>query len=289
MMGAMQLRTLCIALAAGCGSDPDPELSDIDRAMISDSFASLQQDALAVDLIELSFSQDLAFAHDLVAEETDDAAIRKLMAEEAEESGELAAVRLGQCVTTPFSGSPTVEHQLDNCQLHDHTMAGTVFSTWELEDDCLRITHLGSNLTIDGAPTDLRLVVHGCDTSGFQHRRRELVMATQLGETADSISLDGAWTASYDSTTGCVVREGNVETSFGQRDTLHRVERGITVCNNATDLDVPLFGEQLDKIEDGTFELVRFGGRVVVSFDKATAIQILSSAGDRFVTTQALD
>lgn len=284
----MRIRTLCMALAAGCGGD-DPELSVADRTMISDSFASLQQDTLAVDLIELSFSQDLAFSHDLVDELSDEAAIRELMARQAVESAGLATNRLGPCVTSTTNAGPTVQHDLDDCLLHGHTLDGTVFSTWALEDDCLRITHLGSNLTIDGAPTELRLVVHGCQSDGFQHRRRELVMASQLGETADAISLDGAWTATYDLATGCVVREGIVDTSFDQHTTLHRIERGITACTNSPSLGAPEFGEQLDQIEDGTFELLRFGSRVVVSFDAATAIEILTSTGDRFATTQALD
>jgi hypothetical protein len=284
------MRIALVALIAGCGGDPDPELSDADRTMIADSFASFGQDTLAVDLVELSFSQDLGFSHDLVAEETDEEAIRELLADKAAASGPLAAARLGSCVeTAPGTRSPTVQHTLTSCQFHGHGLTGDVFSTWALEDECLKITHLGSNLRIDGAPTELLLTVHGCELDGNQLRRRELAMSASLGETGDAISLVGAWTATYDATSGCVVREGRVDTTFDSHDTLQRVERGVTACVNGNGGGVPQNGESLDAIEDGTFELIRFGKRVVVSFDRAQAIEILASTGDRFATTQALD
>ena len=295
---------VCVAVVAACGSE-DPELSTADRAMVSDSFASIQEDAVVVDLVELTFSQNLLFTR--IEDDTNPAVLHVSLAEKANESSSLAAARLPGCVTsttaiTPAAADelsdPTVTHTLTSCQRDGHTIDGDIISSWGLEDDCLRITHIDAAstdpgarpLTIDGAPASLRLVVRGCVIDSTQLRQRELAMSIAGGETGStSLSVEGAWTATYDTATGCGAREGKVTSNFDRHDTLTRVERGLTWCTGDTNRAVPETGESLDALDGGTLELFRFGRRVVVGFDAGAAIEILGSAGDRFATTQALD
>jgi hypothetical protein len=201
---------IALFLAAGCGGADG--LNNSESALVTDNDTASSTD----DAVETGVEEPLSGS-----DPSDPGAVDP----SSTAADQLAKVKTNSgrwftpagCIVTTITGNTAVS-VFTNCTgpLGQHTFNGTVTSTWTFATDMLTVTHDATGFKIDNATVDhtATIVYTKSGTSYSRHRTASTTGTTGNGE---SLSLSVDFTASYDSSSKCITRDGTASASIGSR------------------------------------------------------------------------
>jgi hypothetical protein len=216
-------------LAVGCaakndGGSDEGLLGSSESLLVEDDSEAADQDEAMESGIEEPLSGADPTDPGAPAEGADDA---ELMAKVKTNPGKW--FKPAGCITTTLSGN-VATHVLAGCTGPDGLVGfdGTVTSTYARGAGTLTVTHEASGLKIDGATVSGRRVVAYTKTGTTiaRHRTGSWTGTTKRGK---AFSHDADFTATWDSATKCITRDGSAATSIASRE-LARTVSGYERC-----------------------------------------------------------
>lgn len=220
------LSLVSLVLGAGCSlrAQSDGELGTTDQLLVADEQESTDSD----DTLEVGVDEPLSGSDAAKPAEPGDA---------LDERGRIERVRGGAakhfqpegCLTSSVEGR-VVTHVFNNCtSLRGlKKLNGTVVSTWSFEPGKAKVVHAAMDFNIDGAViSGSRSVEYSKVGSVYtKHRVGSWSGATASGK---PITHDADFVTSFDTSTGCAVRNGEASSSVGKREFSRKVE-GLERC-----------------------------------------------------------